>query len=209
MEIENDAGAEQRYRGARRRPERRLGAGTYAFIDTGVDRHRRDQGRADLQAGLGHAGRRVRRSSTTRRTRGSSTRGTGRRWPRRSSDNATGARLTVVVNHLKSKGSDCNESATRTPATARATATSPVRRPPKALVDWLATDPTGSGDPDVLVIGDINSYTFEDPIQDFDGGRLHEPRRASSAASTPTRTSSTASRATWTTRLAIGRSPPR
>ena len=29
---------------------------------------------------------------------------------------------------------------------------------------WLATDPTGSGDPDVLIMGDLNSYAKEDPI---------------------------------------------
>jgi hypothetical protein len=32
------------------------------------------------------------------------------------------------------------------------------------LADWLATDPTGTGDPDVLVLGDMNSYAEEDPI---------------------------------------------
>jgi hypothetical protein len=32
------------------------------------------------------------------------------------------------------------------------------------LADWLATDPTGSGDPDMLIIGDLNSYAREDPI---------------------------------------------
>jgi hypothetical protein len=32
------------------------------------------------------------------------------------------------------------------------------------LTDWLAGDPTGSGDPDALVIGDLNSYDKEDPI---------------------------------------------
>lgn len=79
-------------------------------------------------------------------------------------ENATGARFTVVVNHLKSKGSasacagdadtgdgqgNCNQ--TRTLAA-------------KALVDWLATDPTGSGDPDFLIIGDLNAYAQEDPI---------------------------------------------
>ena len=37
--------------------------------------------------------------------------------------NSTGERLTVVVNHLKSKGPPAPASATRTPATARATAT--------------------------------------------------------------------------------------
>ncbi len=34
----------------------------------------------------------------------------------------------------------------------------------EALVDWLAGDPTGSGDPDVLILGDLNSYDKEDPI---------------------------------------------
>ena len=29
---------------------------------------------------------------------------------------------------------------------------------------WLATDPTGTGDPDVLLLGDYNSYAKEDPI---------------------------------------------
>ena len=31
-------------------------------------------------------------------------------------------------------------------------------------MDWLAADPTGSGDPDFLIIGDLNSYDKEDPI---------------------------------------------
>ena len=43
---------------------------------------------------------------------------------------ATGARFTVIVNHLKSKGSAC-ASATPTSATGRATATSPARTPPR------------------------------------------------------------------------------
>jgi predicted extracellular nuclease len=29
---------------------------------------------------------------------------------------------------------------------------------------WLASNPTGTGDPDVLLIGDYNSYAMEDPI---------------------------------------------
>ena len=49
-------------------------------------------------------------------------------------------------------------------ATGRATATAPARRPRSALADYLATDPTGSGDPDLLIIGDLNSYRMEDPI---------------------------------------------
>ncbi len=69
--------------------------------------------------------------------------------------------FTVAVNHLKSKGSGCGVgdddpeqgscNLTRTMAA-------------EALVDWLATDPTNSGDPDYLIIGDLNSYDKEDPI---------------------------------------------
>lgn len=31
-------------------------------------------------------------------------------------------------------------------------------------MDWLSTDPTGSGDADFLIIGDLNAYANEDPI---------------------------------------------
>ncbi len=77
---------------------------------------------------------------------------------------ATGGRVTVAVNHFKSKGSSCDDvndpdtgdgqgncNGTRTAAAA-------------ALADFLATDPTSSGDPDVLIVGDLNSYDEEDPI---------------------------------------------
>jgi predicted extracellular nuclease len=73
--------------------------------------------------------------------------------------------LTVAVNHLKSKGSSCagdpdlNDGAGNCNQT-RAEAAA-------ALVDWLATDPTGSEDPDYLIIGDLNSYRNEDPIDNI------------------------------------------
>ncbi|MEX2210453.1 MAG: ExeM/NucH family extracellular endonuclease [Gaiellaceae bacterium] len=87
---------------------------------------------------------------------------------------ATGARFTVIVNHLKSKGSACdgadghfvdpdtgdgqgNCNQTRTQAT-------------QALVDWAASDPTGSGDPDFLITGDLNAYAMEDPIDAVKAG---------------------------------------
>ncbi len=78
-----------------------------------------------------------------------------------------GGRLTVVVNHLKSKGSDCN--AVGDPDTGDGQGNCNVTRTmaAEALVDWLATDPTGSGDRDVLLIGDMNSYAKEDPITVF------------------------------------------
>lgn len=76
--------------------------------------------------------------------------------------NDSGAQLTISVNHLKSKGSACsgdpdlgdgagNCNGTRTQAA-------------EALADFLATDPTGAGTDDVLILGDLNSYDHEDPI---------------------------------------------
>jgi predicted extracellular nuclease len=37
-------------------------------------------------------------------------------------------------------------------------------------VDWLKTDPTGSGDPDFLIIGTLNAYAKEDPILALEHG---------------------------------------
>jgi predicted extracellular nuclease len=34
-----------------------------------------------------------------------------------------------------------------------------------ALADWLKTDPTSSGDPDVLITGDLNAHMQEDPTK--------------------------------------------
>ena len=70
----------------------------------------------------------------------------------------------MVVNHLKSKGSDCND--VGDPDTGDGAGNCNVTRTlaAEALVDWLASDPTGSGDDDVLIIGDLNSYAKEDPI---------------------------------------------
>tara|TARA_A100000171_G_scaffold52985_1_gene75012 strand:+ start:8091 stop:12812 length:4722 start_codon:yes stop_codon:yes gene_type:complete len=80
---------------------------------------------------------------------------------------AIGESLTVVVNHLKSKGSSCdgdgdpdlNDGAGNCNLT-RAEAAA-------AMVDWLATDPTASGNENFLIIGDLNAYKNEDPIDNI------------------------------------------
>jgi hypothetical protein len=79
-------------------------------------------------------------------------------------DNATGGIFTVAVNHLKSKGSPCD--AVGDPDTGDGAGNCNLTRKAaaEALVDWLASDPTGSGDADFLIIGDLNSYDKEDPI---------------------------------------------
>ncbi|MFN3266627.1 MAG: ExeM/NucH family extracellular endonuclease [Deinococcales bacterium] len=82
---------------------------------------------------------------------------------------AGGEQLTVVINHFKSKGSSCADNV------------SPVASDPdlgdgqgncnltrkQAALDlkaWLATNPTGSADPDYLLLGDLNAYAQEDPL---------------------------------------------
>jgi predicted extracellular nuclease len=79
-------------------------------------------------------------------------------------DNETGGVFTTVVNHLKSKGSDCED--VDDPDTGDGSGNCNLTRlaAAEALVDWLKTDPTGSGDDDFLIIGDLNAYAKEDPI---------------------------------------------
>jgi predicted extracellular nuclease len=75
-----------------------------------------------------------------------------------------GTRFTVVVNHLKSKGSNCNDVGDFDTRDGQGNCNLTRKKAAQALVDWLATDPTGSSDPDFLIIGDLNSYAKEDPI---------------------------------------------
>jgi predicted extracellular nuclease len=81
--------------------------------------------------------------------------------------NATGATFTAVVNHLKSKGSDCNHVGDPDTGDGQGNCNGTRTLAAGALVDWLATDPTASGDPDVVVLGDMNAYAMEDPITVF------------------------------------------
>jgi predicted extracellular nuclease len=72
--------------------------------------------------------------------------------------------VTVVVNHLKSKGSDCN--ALGDPDTGDGSGNCNLTRAAAAtaLAEWLASDPTRQGAGRELIIGDLNSYDKEQPI---------------------------------------------
>jgi predicted extracellular nuclease len=72
--------------------------------------------------------------------------------------------FTVVVNHLKSKGCGGASGANADQLDGAACWNERRTQAALAIVDWLATDPTGSGDPDVLIMGDLNAYAEEDPI---------------------------------------------
>jgi predicted extracellular nuclease len=76
--------------------------------------------------------------------------------------NESGGVFTAVVNHLKSKGSACAGDPDTGDGSGNCNLTR--RAAAEALVDWLETDPTDSDDDDFLIIGDLNSYDKEDPI---------------------------------------------
>lgn len=72
--------------------------------------------------------------------------------------------LTVVVNHLKSKGSSCEADGDPNANDGQGNCNLTRTRAATALADWVRADPTNSGDTDFLIIGDLNAYTAEDPL---------------------------------------------
>ncbi len=72
--------------------------------------------------------------------------------------------MTVIVNHLKSKGSSCAEDGDPNLDDGQANCNRTRADAAAAIADWLANDPTGSNDPDFLIIGDLNAYVEEDPL---------------------------------------------
>jgi hypothetical protein len=81
--------------------------------------------------------------------------------------NSNGAVFIVNVNHLKSKGSAC----TAPDAGDGQGNCNQVRlNAVTELMNWFGTDPTGTGDPDIIMVGDYNSYAMEDPIIALENG---------------------------------------
>ncbi len=166
MEIENDAGPNSALAELVAALNAAMGAGTYAYVDTGVI------GTDEIKVALIYKPAAVTpvgafallTSAVDPRFVDTRNRPTLAQTFQHVS---SGQKLTVAVNHLKSKGSACGagDDATDGSGNCNGTRTEAAA----ALGDWLATDPTGSGDPDFLIIGDLNSYTFETPITTLEG----------------------------------------
>ena len=92
---------------------------------------------------------------------------------------ANGAKFSLIVNHFKSKGScpsgtgiNADHDGQGCWNAARVAQASRVRDV------FAATVAASAGDPDVLVIGDLNAHGFEDPIKVFtDGGYVNQLER--------------------------------
>lgn len=81
-----------------------------------------------------------------------------------------GGVVTVAINHLKSKGSDCNDIGDPDSGDGQGNCAVTRTNAAAALVAWLASDPTHSGDKDFLIIGDLNAYAKEHPIDAIKAG---------------------------------------
>jgi predicted extracellular nuclease len=81
--------------------------------------------------------------------------------------NSNGAVFIVNVNHLKSKGSACT---LPDQGDGQGNCNQVRLNAVNELMNWLATDPTGTGDPDIILVGDYNSYAMEDPIIALENG---------------------------------------
>ncbi len=71
--------------------------------------------------------------------------------------------FTVVVNHLKSKGSSCGAGDDDT-TTGQGNCNLTRTLAAQAQAAWIATNPTGADSDMNLIIGDLNAYRNEDPI---------------------------------------------
>jgi hypothetical protein len=146
-----------------------LGAGTYAYIDTGII------GTDAIRVGMIYKPARVapvgafQVLDSTDDPRFIDTKSRPA-LAQTFQDLATGGRFTAAVNHLKSKGSSCDDIGDPDMLDGQGNCNGTRTLAAQALVDWLATDPTGSGDPDFIIIGDLNSYAMEDPIDAVKAG---------------------------------------
>lgn len=75
-----------------------------------------------------------------------------------------GERFIAVINHFKSKGSACD---TPDAGDGQGNCNGVRVQAANLLRNWLAGNPTGTADPDVLIIGDLNANAKEDPIMAF------------------------------------------
>ena len=82
---------------------------------------------------------------------------------------ATGERFTAAVSHFKSKGCGGASGADADLGDGQGCYNATRTEMATILSNWLATDPTASGDPDFLIIGDLNAYAMEDPITTLEG----------------------------------------
>jgi hypothetical protein len=80
---------------------------------------------------------------------------------------ASGGQLTVVNNHLKSKSSSCASDGDPKVGDGQSHCSATRNAGAAAMIDWIASDPTSSGDTDYLIVGDFNTHAMGDAVMSF------------------------------------------
>jgi hypothetical protein len=83
---------------------------------------------------------------------------------------SSGANFTFVIAHLKSKGSPCDAQGDPDKRDGQGNCAGVRQAAAAAIVSWLAKNPTGIADSDVLLMGDLNAYAMEDAITTLTSG---------------------------------------
>ena len=170
MEMENDGyGADSAEQFLVGKLNEKDGAGTWAFIDADARTGQTDAlGNDAIKVGMLYKPSAVTPVGTTAALNTVDFVNGGDSGPRNRPslaqafrDNTSGGTFVAVANHLKSKGSACD---VPDAGDGQGNCNAVRVRSAKLLASWLASDPTGTGDPDVLILGDMNSYAKEDPI---------------------------------------------
>ncbi|MCO7190103.1 MULTISPECIES: ExeM/NucH family extracellular endonuclease [unclassified Pseudoalteromonas] len=76
--------------------------------------------------------------------------------------------FTVAVAHLKSKGCGSAEGDNADQGDGQGCWNAIRTEGANSFADWLATNPTGNDDADVILVGDMNAYAMEDPMRAFE-----------------------------------------
>lgn len=142
------------------------GAGTYAFVDPGTPQLGSDQ----IAVGLIYKPAKVEpvgNAVTVPDGFGQAAFDADNRKPLAQTfrELATNGNFTAVINHLKSKGSSAGKPGDEDQGDGQSLSNGTRTRAAQDLTAWLATNPTGTADPDYLIMGDINAYALEDPIR--------------------------------------------
>ena len=141
-----------------------LGAeGDYALVDPGIEQLGGDQ----IKVGLVYRAGRVREAGRAAYLEGGPFSDFNRVPLAQAFEPVEGgARVVVVANHWKSKGGcDDAEPADRDRGDGQGCYNPRRVDAARAIADWLAGDPTGSGGAGILLTGDLNAYGQEDPLR--------------------------------------------
>lgn len=81
---------------------------------------------------------------------------------------ADGEQFTVMVNHFKSKGCDGAAGPDNDPGDGQSCFNATRVAQAQRVLEFVADITDATGDPDVLVVGDLNSYLEEDPVVELE-----------------------------------------